>query len=659
MTAAMTRHLALALSLLFIGTGTAAATFRPAVFSPAKSFPVGQTPVSVAMGEFNQDGRADLVVANSGSRTITLLNGDGEGSFNSSQEIYAGQMPAALVVTDVNADGRHDIVVALKGENSVVILLGNGDGSFRPPIAHATGIAPSALAVADLNADRVPDLFVADQDSNTITILSGIGDGSFVLSQTLATEVTPVAIVVADFNRDGRRDVAVASAVRGSITVHLGLEDGTFRPPIVSAAGMGACTLLPLDVNNDGILDMIVANRDTGTASVLLGGGNGAFYNRTEYPTGPGPTAIAAADLNGDLRIDLAVANTGSSTLSILHGNGNGTFGKALSFGAEPAPAGLLVYDFDRDGKKELAVTNSSMDLLALYLNETVMEPELVISPDVHDFGELLAEKGTQPLVQPFTIGNEGNATLQVSAMTFSGPAAPMFSVVPGGGTPCSGLPPSILPNATCTFSVGFLPTTGGNLVADLVISSNDPKIPERIIPLSGSGGQRLANLTLLGFDVGSGKVSFETGEECTANCSQPFSKGSSLELTATPDVDSYFAGWTGCDTASDSSCQLLLDASRTVTALFLPLPPPVSLAGTPARTFPRLQDAYASATDNAVIQIRTTGAPLPFTADRPLTVRVSGGFDPEFTVQTGVSALQGPFVIMRGCVIVDRLVVR
>ena len=360
-----------------------------------------------------------------------------------------------------------------------------------------------------------------------------------------------------------------------------------------------------------------------------------------------------------DTRIDLIVANTGSSTLSILHGNGNGTFSKALSFGAEPAPAGLLIYDFDRDGKKDLAVTNSSMDLLALFLNETVMEPELVITPEFHDFGELLAEKGTEPLFQPFTIGNEGNATLQVSTMTFSGPAAQMFSVASGGGAPCDGLPPAVLPNATCTFTVGFLPTTSGTLFADLVIATNDPKNLERSVPLSGSGGQRLANLTVLGFDVGSGTVSFATGEGCTANCSLPFPKESLLELTATPDVDSYFAGWTGCDTTSGSSCGLLLDNSRTVTSLFLPLPPPVRLVGTPARTFPRLQDAYASATGDAVIQIRTTGALLPLTADRPLTVHISGGFDPEFKTQSGISTLQGPFVITRGTVIVDRLVIR
>lgn len=647
------------LPLLLLGAGSASASFHPATFSTARSFPVGQAPVSVSLGEFNQDGNADLVIANSASRTVTILSGDGEGSFHQSQEMYVGQAPAAVLTADFNGDGRSDIAVALKGENSVAIILGNGDGSFRPPLSYAVGSSPVALTVSDLNSDRIPDLIVANQDSNTISILSGIGDGSFVPSLTLATEVSPVAVAVADFNRDGRRDIAVASAVRGSIAVHLVLEDGSYLQPIVSAAGMGACTLLPLDVNNDKILDMIVANRDTGTVSVLLGGGNGAFYNRTEYRTGPGPTAVAAADLNGDLYIDLVVANTGSSTVSILHGNGNGTFRTAVSAGAEPAPAGLLVYDFNRDGKKDLAIANRSMNVLALYLNDTVMEPELVLTPESHDFGELLAEKGIEPLLQPVTIANEGNATLQVGSMDFSGTGAPMFKVVPGGGTPCAGLPPSILPNGTCTFAVGFLPTISGSHSADLVIVSNDPKSPERYIPLAGSGGQRMANLTVMGFDVGSGTVAFATGEQCTSNCSQPFPKGTVLQLTALPDGESLFAGWSGCDRVSDKGCELLLDNSRTVTALFLPLPPPVRLVGTPVRTFPRLQDAYASAGAEAVIQIRTTAAPLPLRADRPLTVRISGGFDPEFTTQTGISPILGPFVITGGTVTVDRLSIR
>lgn len=652
-------RLLLALFLLHLGAAGASASFRPAAFSTARSFPVGQAPASVALGEFNLDGNADLVIANSGSRTVTILSGDGEGSFHQSQEMYVGQTPAAVLTADFNGDGKSDIAVALKGENSVTIILGNGDGSFRPPLSYAVGSSPVALAVSDLNSDRIPDLIVANQDSNTISILSGVGDGTFLPSLTLATEVSPVAVAVADFNRDGRRDIAVASSVRGSIAVHLALEDGTYFQPIVSAAGMGACSLLPLDVNNDKILDMVVANRDTGTVSVLLGGGNGAFYNRTEYQTGPGPTAVAAADLNGDLRIDLAVVNTGSSTVSILHGNGNGTFKTAVSFGAEPAPAGILIYDFNRDAKKDLAIATSSMNVLALFLNETIMEPEIVVTPESHDFGELIAEKGIEPLLQPFSIANEGNATLQVSSMLFSGTGEPMFKAVSGGAAPCAGLPPSILPNDSCTFAVGFLPTIGGSHPADLVIASNDPKTPELYIPLTGSGGQRMANLTLLGFDVGSGTVGFATGERCTSNCSQPFPKGTPLELTASPDAESQFAGWTGCDTVADTTCRLQLDSSRTVTSLFLPLPPPVRLIGTPIRTFPRLQDAYASASGDAVIQIRTTAAPLPLRADRPLTVRISGGFDPAFKSQTGISPIQGPVVISGGTVIADRLSIR
>jgi hypothetical protein len=234
-----------------------------------------------------------------------------------------------------------------------------------------------------------------------------------------------------------------------------------------------------------------------------------------------------------------------------------------------------------------------------------------------------------------------------------------MFKVAAGGGTPCAGLSPSILPNGTCTFAVGFLPTVSGSHSADLVIASNDPKDSERHIPLTGSGGQRMANLTVTGFDVGSGTVAFATGDQCTSNCSQPFPKGTVLKLTAVPDIESIFAGWTGCDSITDRECELLLDSSRTVTSLFLPLPPPVRLVGTPVRTFPRLQDAYTSAGKEAVIQIRTTAAPLSLRADRPLTVRISGGFDPDFAIQTGISPILGPFVISHGTVIVDRLSIR
>ncbi len=99
-------------------------------------------PTSVAIGDVNGDGKPDLVVANSGSNTVSVLLGNGNGTFQPQQTFAAGPAQLAVAVGDVNGDGSPDLVVTNAGNNTVSVLLGNGNGTFQPQQTFATGREP-------------------------------------------------------------------------------------------------------------------------------------------------------------------------------------------------------------------------------------------------------------------------------------------------------------------------------------------------------------------------------------------------------------------------------------------------------------------------------------------------------------------------------------
>src|SRR5260370_2965783 len=120
----------------------------------------GVSPVSVAVGDVNGDGVQDLVIANFGSNNVSVLLGNGDGTFQGARNFAAGASPNSVAVGDFNGDGVQDLAVAnLTAANNVSVLLGNGDGSFQAPQAFPTGgLGPRSVAVGDFNGDGVPDL---------------------------------------------------------------------------------------------------------------------------------------------------------------------------------------------------------------------------------------------------------------------------------------------------------------------------------------------------------------------------------------------------------------------------------------------------------------------------------------------------------------------
>jgi subtilase family serine protease len=331
----------------------------------------GNGPNSVAIGDFNGDGVPDLAVANWYGTTVTILLGNGDGTFTAAATSPEIPSPTSVTVGDFNGDGKADLAVTCGNFNFVEIFLGNGDGTFTPKTTIPTGEVPWRVAIADFNGDGIPDLAVVNS-SNTVTVLLGNGDGTFTLADNPEAGEGPDSIAVGDFNGDGKPDLAVTSSGQstdnwaGAVTILLGNGDGTFTkgavipatvdPPEAVAAG---------DFNGDGKLDLAVTRWFSNTLTILLGNGDGTFTATASSPaTGAGPDSIVVADFNGDGKPDLAVSNEGavfnvSSNVTVLLGNGDGTFSPAaVNPPAGVYPESIASADFNGDGIPDIAVAN-------------------------------------------------------------------------------------------------------------------------------------------------------------------------------------------------------------------------------------------------------------------------------------------------------------
>src|SRR5947209_5364783 len=210
-----------------LSVGGAAAASPPSPTFSKALVPVGTQPLSVGMGDFNGDGRRDLAVANWGSNTVTILLGNTSGAFTqaSGSPITVGTAPQSVAVGDFNGDGRPDLAVANGGTSTVSILLGNGNGTFTQAAGStiAVGTTPRWLAAGDFNGDGTPDLAVANEGSNTVSILLGSGNGTFTASGSpIAVGASPELVAVADLNGDGTPDLAIANTASNTVSILLG-----------------------------------------------------------------------------------------------------------------------------------------------------------------------------------------------------------------------------------------------------------------------------------------------------------------------------------------------------------------------------------------------------------------------------------------------------
>ena len=313
----------------------------PGSFGTGTTIPVGAGPTWISTGFFNTktdttNTIVDMAVANQTAGTVSILHGNGDGTFTAepSLTLPTGAGPTAIAVGDFNDDGFADLAVVNKNANTVTIFLGNGDETFQTPVTTlVTGNAPTSIVAQAFNpnAPGIIDLAVTNSTDNTLQIFLGNGKGTFTNGAIYNTGVTPVYVASADVNLDGNLDLVVAdsgaatstNSVGDSVSVFLGNGDGTFILPggtrMDFAAGTTPTSLVIADFNDDGIPDLMVTASGDNAAALMLGAGGG-FFNTPpiEVPVGTTPDSVATADFNGDGLPDVAISNFGSNTATVI-----------------------------------------------------------------------------------------------------------------------------------------------------------------------------------------------------------------------------------------------------------------------------------------------------------------------------------------------------
>ncbi len=469
----------------------------------------GTGPISIAVGDFNSDGKNDLAIANSGSNNVSILLGSGSGSFSLPTNFAAGSSPSSAAIGDFNGDGKSDLAVANSGSNNVSILLGTGSGTFAPPTNFAVGSAPLFVAVGDFNGDGNIDLAVVNNSSNNVSILLGAGNGTFGAPTNVAVPNDPRSLAIGDFDGDGKSDLVVANGTSNNISILLGTGSGTFGAATNLTAGTLPLSVAVGDFNGDGKNDLAVANYSSNNLSILLGTGSGTFGAATNFAVAASPRLVAIGDFDGDGKSDLAVA-ADSGHISILLGAGSGIFGPFTNYFADPNPI-VAIGDFNNDGRSDYATANTAPAYAVDILLNTAACADVSITKTAAG-GAFV----TQVLTYNIAVANAGPSAATTANVTdILPPGATFVSATPTQGT-CSGTITitcnlgGLAIGGTASIALRVMPTAAGPLSNTATVSAapTDPNgannsstsalivAPASNIPALGGWAQILLALT-------------------------------------------------------------------------------------------------------------------------------------------------------------------
>ena len=293
---------------------------------------VGSYPFAVAAADVNGDGKPDLISADIGDGTLTILTNNGSGGFGFNATLNVGLSissgPAFVLTADVNGDGKLDLISANTGDNTVTVLTNNGSGGFVLDATLIVGAYPVSVAAVDINGNGKIALVSANEFDGTLTVLTNDGIGGFGYNATLNAGSSvlnsggPSSVVAADSSGNGKPGLICANSVDNALIVLTNNGSGGFGFNATLVVGSSPLCVTATDVNGDGKPDLISANSGDGTLTVLTNNGSGGFGSHATltvgFFAGSYPQSVVAADLNGDGLPDLVSANYTDNSLSVL-----------------------------------------------------------------------------------------------------------------------------------------------------------------------------------------------------------------------------------------------------------------------------------------------------------------------------------------------------
>jgi hypothetical protein len=347
-------------------------------FTSPVTYPAG-SPYVITSGDFNGDGKVDLVAGDVSHADLVMLLGNGDGSLRAPMTYHQTASPYYVTANDFNRDGKLDLATANPNAVNISVFLGKGDGSFESPVNYAVGRYPTQIRAADFNRDGSLDLAVFG-GNNDVDVLLANGNGTFQNARSFGLPQQPGALAIGDANGDGKIDLIVGTrSIPSFVTVLLGNGDGTFQAPISSNSnatenGTGPYAIVVGDFDRDGKLDVALSDE---VVKILKGNGDGTFkptsFNYRLRNTSPD---LKSADFNGDGKLDLVSAGVfNSQALQILLGNGDGTFQDAGDQVGGSSSLSVVVTDLNGDTRPDL-VANINSQLAVALTNVTPGNPD-------------------------------------------------------------------------------------------------------------------------------------------------------------------------------------------------------------------------------------------------------------------------------------------
>ena len=429
---------------------------------------------SQTLSDLDRDGKADLIFTTPDS--LVIWKSSDNGSFDRRNAYFLDGYLLTVATGDFDNDGDIDLAVGRKHRSMIAFLQNAGNADFV--LVKDMAAAPCAsLASSDFDGDGNLDLAAAQLSGSIVLLLKGNGDCSFTFVDTIQNSAAIRQIRAEDFTRDGRVDLVLLPTGASSSTLCTNRGSFSFTTSPYLYFYFAPTEIFPGDFDNDGYLDVLAFRRDHTSLQIEKGELSGSYVGPYTVQMPFSVTVylkeVTCGDVDGDGDLDIVLAATtynGSHVVTVLVNTGGLQFSGGQQWSPATAAQTLLAGDVTGDGRVDIAMSFGATQIM--FFRNLEPFPRAVFSTDTLKFGSVLVGNSRSLSLR---IANMGTAALHISHLQTSNPAfttsIPSLTIGEGDSSACA---------------VVFSPGDYRASCDSLLISTDDPNTSSKRILLIG-----------------------------------------------------------------------------------------------------------------------------------------------------------------------------